>query len=83
MCCAGKGGSVGAASERTGRTAAGRGAVSEALRAEFETFLQVVAGDRESPCTVADGLEADWIAEACARSAREHRPVRIEEVRTA
>jgi phosphoglycerate dehydrogenase-like enzyme len=38
---------------------------------------------RPSPCTVADGLEADWIAEACARSQREHRPVRIEEVRIA
>ena len=49
-----------------------------AFRAEFETFLEVVAGDRPSPCTVADGLEADWIAEACARSMR-HRPVRIEE----
>ncbi len=54
-----------------------------AFRAQFEAFLEVVAGDRPSPCTVADGLEADWIAEACARSAREHRPVRIEEVRTA
>ncbi len=52
-----------------------------AFRAEFETFLQVVAGERPSPCTVADGLEADWIAEACTRSQREHRAVRIEEVR--
>jgi myo-inositol 2-dehydrogenase/D-chiro-inositol 1-dehydrogenase len=52
-----------------------------AFRAEFETFLDVVAGKRPSPCTVADGLEADWIAEACAKSATEHRPVRIEEVR--
>jgi len=52
-----------------------------AFRAEFETFLDVVAGNRPSPCTVADGLEADWIAEACAKSRQEHRPVRIEEVR--
>jgi myo-inositol 2-dehydrogenase/D-chiro-inositol 1-dehydrogenase len=52
-----------------------------AFRAEFETFLEVVEGRRPSPCTVADGLEADWIAEACSRSAKEHRPVRIEEVR--
>jgi myo-inositol 2-dehydrogenase/D-chiro-inositol 1-dehydrogenase len=52
-----------------------------AFRAEFETFLEVVRGERPSPCTVADGLEADWIAEACTRSQREHRPVRIEEVR--
>jgi myo-inositol 2-dehydrogenase/D-chiro-inositol 1-dehydrogenase len=54
-----------------------------AFRAQFETFLEVVAGDRPSPCTVADGLEADWIAEACAKSLKEHRPVRIEEVRIA
>ena len=53
-----------------------------AFRAEFETFLEVVAGKRPSPCTVADGLEADWIAEACAKSQKEHRPVRIEEVRS-
>jgi myo-inositol 2-dehydrogenase/D-chiro-inositol 1-dehydrogenase len=54
-----------------------------AFRAQFEAFLEVVAGDRPSPCTVADALEADWIAEACARSLQEHRPVRIEEVRVA
>ncbi len=53
-----------------------------AFRTEFETFIDVVAGNRPSPCTVADGLEADWIAEACAKSWKEHRPVRIEEVRT-
>ena len=53
-----------------------------AFRAEFETFIDVVAEKRSSPCTVADGLEADWIAEACAKSMKEHRPVRIEEVRT-
>ena len=41
----------------------------------------VVAGNRPSPCTVADGLEADWIAEACTKSLKEHRPVRIDEVR--
>ncbi|MEU4235749.1 Gfo/Idh/MocA family oxidoreductase [Actinoplanes sp. NPDC026619] len=52
-----------------------------AFRAEFETFLDVAAGKLPSPCTVADGLEADWIAEACTRSAAEHRPVRIDEVR--
>jgi myo-inositol 2-dehydrogenase/D-chiro-inositol 1-dehydrogenase len=43
----------------------------------------VVAKKRPSPCTVADGLEADWLAEACSTSWKEHRPVRIEEVRTA
>jgi myo-inositol 2-dehydrogenase / D-chiro-inositol 1-dehydrogenase len=53
-----------------------------AFRAEFETFIDVAAGNRPSPCTVADGLEADWIAEACLTSWKEHRPVQIEEVRT-
>jgi myo-inositol 2-dehydrogenase/D-chiro-inositol 1-dehydrogenase len=52
-----------------------------AYRAELEAFTEVVDGIRPSPCTVADALEADWIAEACARSQREHRPVRIAEVR--
>jgi myo-inositol 2-dehydrogenase/D-chiro-inositol 1-dehydrogenase len=54
-----------------------------AFRAEFETFLEVVTGERPSPCTVADGLAADRIAEACDLSLREHRPVRIDEVRPA
>ena len=52
-----------------------------AFRTQFETFLQVVAGSRPSPCTIADAVEADWIAEAATRSRTEHRPVRIEEVR--
>ena len=42
----------------------------------------VVAGDLPSPCTVADALEAGWIAEACTTSLQQHRPVRMEEVRT-
>jgi myo-inositol 2-dehydrogenase / D-chiro-inositol 1-dehydrogenase len=45
-------------------------------------FAELVAGDRRSPCcTVEDGLEADLIAEACGLSLREHRPVRMEELR--
>ena len=54
---------------------------ADAFRTELETFVDVAAGKQPSPCTVADALEADWIAEACARSAAEHRPVRIDEVR--
>jgi myo-inositol 2-dehydrogenase/D-chiro-inositol 1-dehydrogenase len=53
-----------------------------AYRAELEAFTEVVAGRRPSPCTVADALEAGWIAEACTASLRGHRPVRMEEVRT-
>ncbi|MEU3255196.1 Gfo/Idh/MocA family oxidoreductase [Streptomyces sp. NPDC006997] len=52
-----------------------------AYRAELAAFTEVVAGARPSPCTVADALEAGWVAEACALSLREHRPVRVEEVR--
>ncbi|MFG1922675.1 Gfo/Idh/MocA family oxidoreductase [Cryptosporangium sp. NPDC048952] len=54
---------------------------ADAYRLEFEAFTEVVAGTRPSPCTVTDALEAEWIAEACDRSAREHRPVALAEVR--
>ncbi|MER6977313.1 Gfo/Idh/MocA family protein [Streptomyces carpinensis] len=53
-----------------------------AYRAELTAFTEVVAGRLPSPCTVEDALEAGWIAEACTLSLHEHRPVRIEEVRT-
>jgi len=53
-----------------------------AFRAQFEDFLEVAAGRRPSPCTVADALGASWIADACQRSFVEHRPVRLDEVRT-
>ncbi|HET6190111.1 MAG TPA: Gfo/Idh/MocA family oxidoreductase [Trebonia sp.] len=42
---------------------------------------EVVAGARTSPCPVADAVETGWVAEACALSLREHRPVRVAEVR--
>ena len=54
---------------------------ADAFRAELSAFTEVVAGARSSPCTVADGLEASWVAEACTRSWREHRPVRLDELR--
>ena len=54
---------------------------SDAFRAELAAFTEVVAGHRESPCTVDDALEASWIAEACTLSRREHRPVALSEVR--
>ncbi len=52
-----------------------------AYEAELEVFAELVVGDHFPPCTVADALEADLIAEACRLSLREHRPVRMEEVR--
>ncbi|WP_042171632.1 Gfo/Idh/MocA family oxidoreductase [Streptomyces sp. NBRC 110035] len=54
-----------------------------AYRAELTAFTEVVAGSRPSPCTVADALEAGWIADACTLSLHEHRPVTVEEVRQA
>lgn len=56
---------------------------ADAYRAELTAFTEVVAGTRPSPCTVADAIEASWIAEACTLSLRERRPVRLAEVRTA
>ena len=56
---------------------------TEAYRAELTAFTEVVAGSRPSPCTVADALEAGWIADACTLSLQQHRPVTIAEVRTA
>ncbi|MCI2237471.1 Gfo/Idh/MocA family oxidoreductase [Paenibacillus sp. TRM 82003] len=55
---------------------------ADAYRAELRAFTEVVAGTRPSPCTVADAVEAGWIAEACMLSLREHRPVRLAEVRS-
>ena len=51
-----------------------------AYRAEMGRFVEVAAGDRESPCTAQDALEALRIALACDRSRAEHRPVSLEEV---
>ena len=52
-----------------------------AFRAELAAFTEVVAGLRPSPCTVADAVESGWVAEAATLSLREHRPVRVDEVR--
>jgi myo-inositol 2-dehydrogenase / D-chiro-inositol 1-dehydrogenase len=48
---------------------------------ELRAFLRVARGDEESACTARDGLEAVRVAVAATRSLREHRPVRISEVR--
>jgi myo-inositol 2-dehydrogenase/D-chiro-inositol 1-dehydrogenase len=55
--------------------------LAEAFRAELTAFTEVVAGRSASPCTVLDAIETGWVAEACTLSLREHRPVKIEEVR--
>jgi myo-inositol 2-dehydrogenase/D-chiro-inositol 1-dehydrogenase len=56
---------------------------ADAYRAELTAFTEVVAGRRPSPCTMADAIEASWIAEACTVSLAEHRPVTLEDVRLA
>ena len=47
---------------------------------EMVAFTELVAGRIETPCSVQDGLQALLIAEACAISRREGRPVRMDEV---
>jgi len=54
---------------------------ADAFRAELATFVAMVAGEAPSPCTLADALEAELIAEACRVSWWERRPVTLEEVR--
>jgi myo-inositol 2-dehydrogenase/D-chiro-inositol 1-dehydrogenase len=55
--------------------------LAAAFRAELAAFTDVVAGRRDSPCTVADALEASWIAEAATLSMQRHTPVTMAEVR--
>jgi myo-inositol 2-dehydrogenase/D-chiro-inositol 1-dehydrogenase len=52
-----------------------------AFQAELAAFTDLVTGRIASPCTVADAVEASWIAEAATRSLNEHRPVTLDEVR--
>jgi myo-inositol 2-dehydrogenase/D-chiro-inositol 1-dehydrogenase len=48
---------------------------------ELQAFVDFAAGRIDSPCTVADALEAFYVAEACDRSRRDGRPVKVSEVR--
>lgn len=52
----------------------------DAYVAELVEFVSVVAGLSPSPCTLADGLEAFRVAEACDLSRRQGRPVRLSEI---
>jgi myo-inositol 2-dehydrogenase / D-chiro-inositol 1-dehydrogenase len=49
--------------------------------AELTAFADIVAGQARPTCTVADALEAFYIAEAAELSRAEHRPVALDEVR--
>lgn len=54
--------------------------LAEAFRRELAAFCEVAAGHAPSPCTITDAMGTAWVAEAATRSAREHRPVTIDEV---
>ena len=54
--------------------------LAEAFR-RSGTSCAVAAGELPSPCTITDAMETAWVAEAATLSAREGRPVRVEEVR--
>jgi myo-inositol 2-dehydrogenase/D-chiro-inositol 1-dehydrogenase len=51
-----------------------------AYRAELTAFTEVARGDRPSPCTVHDALQAFRIAEAAERSRHEGRVVHLDEI---
>ncbi|MFJ5266384.1 Gfo/Idh/MocA family oxidoreductase [Streptomyces sp. NPDC088387] len=51
-----------------------------AYEAELAAFIEVVRGERANPCDGREALQALRIAEACDRSRREHRPVRLAEI---
>jgi myo-inositol 2-dehydrogenase/D-chiro-inositol 1-dehydrogenase len=53
-----------------------------AYRAELTAFAEVAKGDRATPCSVEDALQAFRVAEACELSRHEGRPVRLEEIET-
>jgi myo-inositol 2-dehydrogenase / D-chiro-inositol 1-dehydrogenase len=52
-----------------------------AYQAELTAFADVARGERPSPCTVRDALEAFRIAEACELSRAERRPVALAEIK--
>jgi myo-inositol 2-dehydrogenase/D-chiro-inositol 1-dehydrogenase len=51
-----------------------------AYRTELTAFCDVVAGRMDSPCTVADSLEAFRVAEACEISRATGRAVEMNEI---
>jgi myo-inositol 2-dehydrogenase / D-chiro-inositol 1-dehydrogenase len=55
---------------------------AEAYRAELGAFLDVATGRRASPCTPEEALDVAWIAEAATLSLHQHRPIKMEEVRS-
>lgn len=56
--------------------------LAEAFRVELGVFTRVAAGAVDNPCTVDDAMGTAWTAEAATLSAREGRPVTLDEIRT-
>jgi myo-inositol 2-dehydrogenase/D-chiro-inositol 1-dehydrogenase len=52
----------------------------DAYRDELRAFVEVARGERPSPCTARDGVEALRLAQALTLSAREGRVVKLAEV---
>jgi predicted dehydrogenase len=52
----------------------------QSYSAELHAFIDMAAGRRDSACTVADALQAFYVADAAELSRCEHRPVRVAEV---
>ena len=52
-----------------------------AYEGALSAFLDMARGRRDSPCTVTDAVESLRVAVACDISRREHRPVKLTEVR--
>jgi myo-inositol 2-dehydrogenase/D-chiro-inositol 1-dehydrogenase len=55
---------------------------AQAYRAELSAFRDVTMGLRASPCPPEEALEVAWIAEAATMSVHQHRPIRMDEVRS-
>ncbi|MDN3294014.1 Gfo/Idh/MocA family oxidoreductase [Streptomyces ficellus] len=53
-----------------------------AYEAELDAFIRLVRGEIANPCDGREALRALCVAEACERSRRERRPVRLEEITT-
>lgn len=51
-----------------------------AYEAELIAFVEVLRGERPNPCDGREALQAFRIAEACAISHRDHRPVSLAEI---
>jgi myo-inositol 2-dehydrogenase/D-chiro-inositol 1-dehydrogenase len=54
---------------------------ADAYAAELRAFIDLAAGRIDSPCTPDEALQALYVAEACERSRRDGRAVRLDRVR--